>query len=53
MSVTHRASGRSAVKFRFTRSGALVASGADTVVNTFLRRRLVPSMSISRINRAT
>lgn len=44
MSVTHNASGRSALKFRFTRSGALVASGSETVVKTFLRRRLTPSM---------
>ena len=36
-SVTHRASGRVAVKSRSTRSGALVTSGSCWVVKTFLR----------------
>ncbi len=52
-SVTHSASGRSAVKSRFTRSGARLASGSAIVVKIFLRRRLTPSMPIWRISRAT
>jgi hypothetical protein len=52
-SVTHKASGRSAVKSRLTRSGARVASGSWQVVNTFLRARETPWMHSSRIKRAT
>jgi hypothetical protein len=51
-SVTHKASGRSAVKSRLTRSGARTASGSELVVNTF-RRRDTPRMPSSRISRAT
>ena len=35
-SATHRASGREAVKSRFTRSGARTAAGSDLVVKRFL-----------------
>ncbi|CAN5838228.1 hypothetical protein BH23ACT5_BH23ACT5_14750 [soil metagenome] len=51
--VTHNASGRSAVKFRLTRSGARTASGSAIVVNTLRRRRLIPSIPMARISRAT
>lgn len=51
-SVTHSASGRSPVNRRFTRSGALVASGSDRVVKTFFLSRDTPSMPTSRMRRA-
>jgi hypothetical protein len=51
-SVTHKALGRSAVKFRFTRSSARTAAGSARVVKTF-RRRDTPQMPSSRMSRAT
>jgi len=51
-SVTHNASGRSAVKLRLTRSVARTASGWERVVHT-LRRRDTPWMSSPRISRTT
>ena len=51
-SATHNSSGRVAVKFRFTRSGARVCSGSALVVKRFFAR-LAPRRSLARMSRAT
>lgn len=51
--MTHSASGRVALKCRFTKSGARVASRSCRVVKTFLRSRDTPTMPNSRMRRAT
>ena len=52
MSPTYLRFGCSAVKSRFTRSGALVAEGSGTVVRT-RRRSRIPAMPRSAMTRAT
>ena len=51
-SATQRASGREALKFRFTRSGARSAVRSDLVVKCFLARE-APRMPRARMRRAT
>ena len=51
-SATHNASGRGAVKFRFTRSGARTWAGSALVVNRFFAR-VAPQMPSAAMSRAT
>ena len=51
-SATQRASGRSAVKLRWTRSGARTAAGSALVVHRFLAL-VAPARPMTRISRAT
>ena len=51
-SATHKASGRLAVKSRFTKSGARTWAESDLVVKRFFAR-VAPRMPSSRMRRAT
>ena len=51
-SQTHRASGREALKLRFTRSGARTAAGSGLVANRFFAL-VAPRMPWARMSRAT